>query len=369
MCRTQEQSRKGAILVVNHRRIRLLSDVRNLHPSADRRFHSATHEEILSGATGDIYFIKTMEVLRHLGLEDTPVTAEVTASRAGILAGVAEVLSLLRDLPVRIWGLEEGQAFSAGEVILRIQGAYGTFGPYETAILGMLSSASGWATAAAEAKAAAGPKPVICFGARHVHPAVAPVMERAALIGGVDGVSCILAARLMGRQPMGTMPHALVLIVGDTVTTARAYDECMPGDEPRTILIDTFKDEAEEALRVAGVLGARLSAVRMDTPKERGRVTPELVREVRARLDQAGYGHVGIFVSGGLTPERIRLLDEAGADAFGVGSFISGASPIDTTLDIKEIRGRPIAKRGRIPGVTPSPRLQLLYDNLPVAGE
>ena len=41
-----------------------------------------------------------------------------------------------------------------------------------------------------------------------------------------------------------------------------------------------------------------------------------------------------------------------------MGSYISGASPIDFTGDIKEIDGRPIAKRGRIPGITPSPRLK-----------
>ncbi|MDN5361406.1 MAG: nicotinate phosphoribosyltransferase, partial [Moorella sp. (in: firmicutes)] len=95
----------------------------------------------------------------------------------------------------------------------------------------------------------------------------------------------------------------------------------------------------------------------LDTPSERGGVTPELVREVRYRLDKAGYHHVGIFVSGGLTPERIRTLIEAGADAFGVGSYISGAAPIDMTMDIKEVDGRPVAKRGRLPGVVANPRL------------
>jgi len=83
----------------------------------------------------------------------------------------------------------------------------------------------------------------------------------------------------------------------------------------------------------------------------------DLVREVRARLDQAGFSHVKIFVSGGVTPERIVELSAAGADSFGVGSYISGASPIDMTMDIKEVEGKPIAKRGRIPGIMKNPRL------------
>jgi nicotinate phosphoribosyltransferase len=89
-------------------------------------------------------------------------------------------------------------------------------------------------------------------------------------------------------------------------------------------------------------------------------VTADLVSEVRARLDQDGFDHVKIIVSGGLTPYRIHYFKDAHApvDYYAVGSYISGASPIDFTGDLKEIDGRAIAKRGRIPGLTPSPRLQ-----------
>jgi nicotinate phosphoribosyltransferase len=88
-------------------------------------------------------------------------------------------------------------------------------------------------------------------------------------------------------------------------------------------------------------------------------VTPDLVKEVRARLDQAGYRHVKIVVSGGLDAERIRRFGDEGApvDLFGVGSAISSAQPIDFTGDLKEVEGRPVAKRGRIPGRTENPRL------------
>jgi len=91
-------------------------------------------------------------------------------------------------------------------------------------------------------------------------------------------------------------------------------------------------------------------------------VTADLVHEVRARLDQAGFDHVKIVVSGGLNPDRIRYFKESRApvDSYAVGSYISGATPIDFTGDIKEIDGRPIAKRGRIPGLTESPRLRAI---------
>ncbi len=338
-------------------KIMTLAQVEALQIEQGRKMFSAQHEEIVQGATTDVYFVKTQEILAKCGLKDTVVTAEVFARRDGILAGLPEVLALFENCEVKVWSLQEGQSFKAKEVIMRIQGKYTDFGIYETALLGIMASSSGWATAAREAKEAAGDKLVLCFGARHVHPAVAPVMERAAIIGGADGASCILGAKLAGREPSGTVPHAIFLIMGDSVKVAKAYHEFMPSGEPRTVLVDTFKDEAEETLRVAEALGSDLQGIRLDTPSERGGVNTELIKEIRARLDQKSFSHVKIFVSGGLSPERIKLLKEAGADAFGVGSHISAASPIDMTMDIKEVAGQPIAKRGRIPGITPNERL------------
>jgi len=329
-----------------------LAEVAEYKASVEQRLFSATHEEIYSGLTTDIYFIRTRELLRHMGLDRTPVTAEVFAGKPGVLAGVDEVKNLLRELPVQVWALPEGSEFKEKEVIMRIAGAYDDFGIYETALLGILSSSCGWATAAKRCRLAAGAKRMISFGARHVHPAVAPVMEKAAIAGGADGASCILGAKLAGQEPLGTLPHAIMLLVGDTADVARVYASVMPPEDPVIILVDTFKDEAEESLRVAAALGDKLQGIRLDTASERGGVTPALVREVKARLRQAGYPDIKIFVSGGITPERIPQLIEAGADSFGVGSYISGAPAIDMTMDIKEVNGQPVAKRGRIPGIT-----------------
>lgn len=326
-----------------------------IHPQ--RKFFSAEHQEILDGATTDIYFVRTYEILQKMNKANTHVVAEIFARKNGIVAGVDEVKNLLEDKKVDIWSLPEGSEFVEKEVVMRIGGPYDQFGLYETVVLGMLASSSGWATAAKIVKEACGDKPMLCFGARHVHPAVAPVMERAALVGGADGASCILAAKLYGIKPSGTVPHAIFLIVGDTLEVAKAYNYYMPKEAKRLMLVDTFRDEVEETIHLAKHLGGKLDGIRLDTPSERGGVTPSLVKEVRYQLDMAGFGHVQIFVSGGLYPEKIRLLKEAGADAFGVGSFISAAPPIDMTMDLKEVDGKPIAKRGRLPGLTKTDRL------------
>jgi len=320
-------------------------------------------EAVLSGKTADVYFARTVEILAKEGLNPV-ATMEFFASRAGVFCGIEEVKALLsRVLPEgkrEVWALAEGDTMSSKEVALRITAPYQSYGLYETAIDGILACSSGWATAARECVEAARGIPVVSFGARHVYPSVAGIMDYSAIVGGCAGCSSIAGAELAGIEPAGTIPHALILIIGDTVKATQAFDKHMPKGVPRVSLVDTFKDEAEEAVLVAQALGKKLASVRLDTPPERGRVTPGLVKEVRARLDLAGFKQVKIFVSGGITVERIEQFVEAGApvDSFGVGSYISGAKPIDFTADLHEVEGKPIAKRGRIPGITANPRLK-----------
>ena len=334
-----------------------LKDIENILIHKERSIHSATHDEILTGLTTDVYFLRTMDILKYMGLENQLVIAEIFARKSGVFAGIEEVKNILKDKNIEMWAVNEGETFEPKETLVRLKGPYNEFGIFETAILGSLASSSGWATAAKNVKDACGDKSFLCFGARHVHPAVASVMERAALVGGATGVSCVLAAKQMNIEPSGTLPHAAMLIAGDTLRIAKAYDEVMPDHHKRIVLVDTFKDEVEESLRIAKELGNKLFGIRLDTPSERGGVTSYLVMELRAKLDMNGFGHVKIFVSGGLTPEKIRELSEAGADSFGVGSYISGAPAIDMTMDIKEVAGTPVAKRGRIPGIIENKKL------------
>ncbi len=319
-------------------------------------------ERILSGETADVYFLNTKRILEAEGINPV-VTMEVFPSRDGIICGMKEVTALLAQaLPQdgAVWTLPEGATMAKREVVLRIRAAYQTFAIYETAILGILAQECGWATAARACVDVAGETPVIHFGARHVHPDVSARLEYAAVVGGCTGCATPIGAALAGVDPSGTIPHALILCLGDTVRAVEVFDRHIDPTIRRIALVDTFKDEAEESLRVAQALGDRLWGVRLDTPAERGRVTPELVHEVRARLDQAGFPHVRIVVSGGVDPERIALFRDqrAPVDAFGIGSAISRAAPIDFTADIKEVEGRAIAKRGRIPGLTRNSRLE-----------
>jgi nicotinate phosphoribosyltransferase len=317
---------------------------------------------VLTGYTADNELHRALTILRNEGV-NPEVVVEFTAERDGVFCGITEVKTLLdRVLPEtgrEVWALDEGVTLTGGEVALRIRAPYASFGLFETAILGTLASCTGWATAASECVDSGDGIPVIAYGARHVHPEVVGVMDYSAVVGKCASSSSVVGQQLHGLTPSGTMPHSLVLLMGDTVRSILAFDKHMPPEVPRVALVDTFKDEAEESLAVAKALRERLRGIRLDTPKERGGVTPELVHEIRARLDQGGHSHVDIFVSGGITPERIREFVDADApvSVFAVGYYIAAASPISFTADIKEIDGKAIAKRGRIPGLSVNPRL------------
>jgi nicotinate phosphoribosyltransferase len=217
-------------------------------------------------------------------------------------------------------------------------------------MLGLICQASGVATRAARVKKAAGKKIVMAFGIRRMHPALSPMLDRAAYIGGLDGLSSLSGAKAVNAKPMGTMPHALIIAFGDQAKAWKAFDEVMPSDVPRVALIDTYFDEKTEAIIATETLKDRLYGVRLDTPGSRKGNFPELIREVRWELDMRGYQHVKIFVSGGLNEEKIAVLSEVGADGFGVGTAVSNAPTIDFAMDIVELEGKLVAKRGKLGG-------------------
>lgn len=317
-------------------------------------FHIASEKEIREGKVTDVYFERTREILTDLGIRKQ-VVAEVTAKKLpgayewAVFAGIEEVMDLLDGVDVNVRAIPEGTLFGANHPVTVIEGEYLDFGFLETSILGLLCQASGVATKAARCRSAAGEKMMASFGARRVHPAIAPMVERSAFIGGCDGVATLKSAEILGIDPTGTIPHALILLVGDTVEATRAFDRIVDKKIPRIALIDTFQDEKFEALRCAEELGERLDAVRLDTPASRRGDFLEILEEVRWELDFRGYEGVRLFVSGGIDEDEILELRDI-VDGFGIGTSISHAPVIDFSMDIVEIDGKPISKRGKSSG-------------------
>jgi nicotinate phosphoribosyltransferase len=316
--------------------------------------HTASAQQIRDGRVTDVYFERTEKILKTKGIDKT-VRAEFMAKGLpadwpwAVFAGVEECVSLLKDLPVDVRIMNEGTVFGPFQPLIEIHGKYLDFARYETTLLGFICQASGVATMAARCRKAAGKRQVISFGARRMHPSVAPLVERNAFIGGCDGVAVGLGANLVDMEPLGTMPHALILIMGDTVTAAKAFNEVIEAHVKRVVLIDTFNDEKTEALNVAKALEKDLDAIRLDTPSSRRGDFKQIMAEVRWELDLRGYNHVKIFLSGGLDEYQIIKYNDF-ADGYGVGTAISNAPVIDFSMDIVEVNGQPLAKRGKQSG-------------------
>ena len=314
----------------------------------------ASINEIKSGKVSDIYFIRTEKILRSKGI-DKNVVAEFSAKSLpggipwAVFSGLSDVLDLLKDIPVDVEAIPEGSIFTSDVPVMTISGKYLDFGKFETTILGLICQASGIATQAARFSVAAKGRPILSFGTRRMHPSICAVIDRNAYIGGCSGISTIFSGEVLGLEPSGTVPHSLILLFGDTVEAIKAFDDVIPGNVPRIALIDTFNDEKFEAVRVAEAMGESLYGVRLDTPASRRGNFKKILREVRWELDVRGYKNVKIIVSGGLDIEDVKELNDY-VDSYGVGTSISNARVVDFSMDIVEIEGKKIAKRGKMSG-------------------
>src|SRR5256886_8791321 len=182
-----------------------------------------------------------------------------------------------------------------------------------------------------------------------MHPGIAPLIERSVTIGGLDAITTPLGAELFGAPGMGTMPHALVIVMGGPREAFAAVHKYLEAKIPRIALVDTYYDEKTEALLAVEAI-PDLTGVRLDTPASRRGNFPAIVREVRWELDLRGHKAVQIFVSGSVDEASIPALVEAGVDGFGIGTSMSNAPTIDFAMDIVEVEGKPAAKRGKFGG-------------------
>ncbi|MEA2321533.1 MAG: nicotinate phosphoribosyltransferase [Solirubrobacteraceae bacterium] len=342
-------------------------------------------ERMRDGYYSDQYFNLTRELL--LAEDRHPrVLMQVFQKESSYLGGVDEAIAVLKQCAGRrrpdgswesgwdrltVHALYEGDPIESFESVMTIEGDYSLFAHLETVYLGCLARRSlVMRNVAAVVRAAAG-KPILFFPARHDHWLVQTGDGWAAHVAGAIGVSTDAQASWWGGRGVGTVPHGLIAAYGgDTVAAAVAFAERYHGEMNITVLVDFENDSVRTALEVAHELGDRLWGVRLDTserivdqvlqdepnPEAHRGVTPLLAQRVRRALDDAGFGHVRIVVSGGFNPAKIQAFEAAGApvDAYGVGSsLLRGAN--DFTADVVRVDGRAVAKAGR--GERPNPRL------------
>jgi len=333
-------------------------------------------EQINQGYFSDSYFLRAQEILDKDSFYPR-VLMQIFQRQEAILCGIDEALAVLQRCSrnpeqLVVHALHDGDTVAPWETVLTIEGSLADFSHLETIYLGLLARQTKIATNVRRAVAAAAGKPVLFFPSRFDHYAVQYCDGYAAKVGGVTSVSTPANASSWGGEAVGTIPHALIAAYGgDTVRTAVAFDRYIDPSVHRVALVDFHNDCVRDSLAVANALGDKLWAVRLDTAdtlvdasvvpqmsnfKPTG-VCPQLVHNVRNALDDAGFKHVKIMVSGGFTAERIRLFETAGvpADLYAVGGSLFDGS-FHFTADIVQVDGQPSAKVGRL--YRPNPRLE-----------
>ena len=326
-------------------------------------------EKMRDGYYSDTYFNRAREIMERDG-NHTTVRMQVFQRSSSVLCGIDEALAILRLCSGRpladggwedgwprlaVRALHDGDAIEPYETVMTIEGDYTLFAHLETCYLGVLSRRTRIATNAREIVDAANGKDVLYFPARYDHHMMQTGDGYAAYISGALGVSTDANAEWWGARGMGTVPHALIAAYGgDTVLATKKFAEFISPTVHLISLVDFDNDCVQTSLDVARALGPRLWGVRLDTSgtmvdrslwPQMGTFTPtgvvpQLVRNVRAALDGAGFRDVKIVVSGGFNAAKIREFEQQDVpvDAYAVGSaFFEGTGRFDFTADIVAI--------------------------------
>ncbi|UJL45099.1 nicotinate phosphoribosyltransferase [Virgibacillus sp. NKC19-16] len=339
-------------------------------------------ERIKEGWFSAVYFLKTKEIVEKK-LGSNHVTMQFFQKSDAVLCGTDEAIALLHtfaDTPetLDIHSLKDGDKISPYESVLTISGAYQQFGFLEGIIDGILGRRTSVATnvynVVKAARTSGEQKPVIFMGDRDDHYTQQAGDGYAAFIGGSTAQATHAMNEWWGKEGMGTMPHALIqMFRGDIVAATKAYHEMYPEDDIAA-LVDYNNDVITDSLKVAREFGKELKSVRLDTSGNlvdkyflrnhhlmgtfdpRG-VNPELIFALRKALNNEGYSHVKIMVSGGFTEDRITYYEkmDVPVDMYGVGRSLLRIN-IGFTGDNVLLNGTHSAKEGR--RYRPNPRLK-----------
>lgn len=330
----------------------------------------ATINKIKRGYYSAVYFNRTKYILEQEH-DNSIVKMQVFQwNDNSVLCGVDEVIELFR-VGAGIWKnnrwiakrqaltastLSDGDTIRSREPVMHITGPYVYFAHLESLYLGILARRTMVATNTRRVMEAANGKPVFFFADRFDDFHNQEGDGYAARLGGAAGVCTLAHASRWNGIPVGTIPHALIAVYGgDTGKASRKFSQHFP-EVNLIALVDFDNDCVKTSLTIARTLGKKLWGVRLDTAGDMidvsassPGVNPTLVHLVRRALNNEGYTHVKILVSGGFTAEKVRMFEKekTPVDGYGVGSsLVHGAN--DFTADIVIVNGKQQAKVGRL---------------------
>ena len=223
-----------------------------------------------------------------------------------------------------IHAIPEGTVVFPGEPLMRITAPIIEAQLMETALLNIVNHQSLIATKAARVVWAAQGDGVLEFGLRRAQGPDAGVYgARAAMIGGCNATSNVLAGQMFGVPVKGTHAHAWVMSFPDELTAFRKYAAIFPGT--CILLVDTYdtiKSGVPNAIAVFNEMKAagiplKNYGIRLDSGD-----FAYLPKKARKMLDEAGYPDAIISASSDLDETLIQSLKQQGTTItlWGVGT-------------------------------------------------
>jgi nicotinate phosphoribosyltransferase len=161
-----------------------------------------------------------------------------------------------------VWAMPEGTLAFAGEPLLRVTAPVVQGQILETYLLATFSYQTMVASKAARIVTAAQGRRVVDFGARRAHGSEASlVAARAAVIGGAQGTSNVLAGRRFEINTYGTQAHSWVMAHEDEGEAFRNFLDVFPDEA--VLLLDTY--DVRQAAKKIIAAGRKPTGVRLDS--------------------------------------------------------------------------------------------------------
>ena len=252
-----------------------------------------------------------------------------------------------------LYSVREGTFVFPDEPIVTVEAPLPEAQFVETALLNMINHQTLIATKASRVMTAA-EHGVMEFGLRRAQGPDAGIYgARAAIIGGLESTSNVLAGQMFEVPVSGTHAHSYVMSFPDELSAFRAYAKSYPDN--CLLLLDTYdtlKSGLPNALKVFDELAAsghRPRGVRMDSGD-----LAYLSKKIRKVLDDRGYPDAKICASGDLDEYSIRSLLSQGAkiDIWGVGTKLITSEDVPSLGGVYKLSA---VKRGE----TYEPRIKI----------
>ncbi|MDT0645591.1 nicotinate phosphoribosyltransferase [Zunongwangia sp. F260] len=259
-------------------------------------------------------------------------------------------LNYLRDFKFQgsVYSVKEGDVVFPTRPVLQIEANIIEAQIVETLLLNLLNFQTLIATKASRMRLVSGDRHLLDFGLRRAQGPGGYYATRAAITGGFDGTSNVVAARNFDIPVSGTMAHSFVQSYDNEIDAFRSFAKGRP--ENCVLLVDTYNtlnSGVPNAIKIAKEMeerGQKLLAIRLDSGD-----LAYFAKESRKLLDKAGLEYVKIAASNQLDEYVIKSLleQQAPIDIFGVGTNLVTGNP-DSALDgvykLAESNGKPRIK-------------------------